>query len=270
MAVPSPTSERWLHGDVHDRWRPMNPIFFGSADRQLFGVYHAPARARGRKGVVLCYPWGQEYLRAHRAFRFLGESLAGAGVHVLRFDYWGTGDSGGDVSEADLPTWASDVELTVHELMDIADLRRVALCGLRMGAHWAARCAVEHPAVDRVVLWDPVVDGVSYVRSLDQTPVSREGLHEVDGFTLTAAVRDGLASASADDFTRLDMPSMVLSTSEHAATDDLVSNMRALDLPVTFRMVPASPAWKEENGDFGTSGMPVSALQEITQWLSET
>jgi hypothetical protein len=63
---------------------------------------------------------------------------------------------------------------------------------------------------------------------------------------------------------------MVLSTSEHAATDDLVSNMRALDLPVTFRMVPASPAWKEENGDFGTSGMPVSALQEITQWLSET
>lgn len=248
----------------------MNPIFFGSADHQLYGVYHAPARARGRKGVVLCYPWGQEYLRAHRAFRFLGESLAGAGVHVLRFDYWGTGDSGGDLSESDPPTWASDVGVAVLELMDIADLRRVSLCGLRMGAHWAARCAADVSAVDRLVLWDPVVDGASYVRRFDRRPVSGDGRHEFDGFTLTPAVREGLASASAEDFTRLAVPSMVLTTSEHAATDHLVSAMRASDLPVTARLVPASPAWKEENGDFGTSGMPVSALQEITQWLSET
>ncbi len=47
------------------------------------------------KSIVLCHPWGQEYLRAHRSMRQLGNLLAAAGHHVFRLDYFGTGDSGG-------------------------------------------------------------------------------------------------------------------------------------------------------------------------------
>jgi uncharacterized protein len=247
----------------------MHPIFFGRSDHQLFGIYHGPARSRGRKGVVLCYPWGQEYMRAHRAFRFLGDSLAKAGIHVIRFDYWGTGDSGGDLCEADPPTWTEDVALAAQELMDTADLSSVSLCGLRMGAHWAARSAVELPEVERVVLWDPVVDGKQYVEELMTTAASIDDRWEVDGFTLTPAVRDSLATASERDFLNLRVPTMVLRTGENAGIDALVPKLRARDDSITSRVSPAPPAWKEERGDFGTSGMPVAAFGEIADWLNE-
>jgi alpha/beta superfamily hydrolase len=82
----------------------MTPLLFGSADAPLYGVHHAPQAAPQRTGIVLCYPFGQEYMRAHRACRQLAMLLAKKGYHVLRFDYSGTGNSSGDVDSASLPT----------------------------------------------------------------------------------------------------------------------------------------------------------------------
>ena len=78
----------------------MNPFFFGSSERPLYGVHHPP-RERGPResGVVLCYPMGQEYMRSHRAFRQLANLLTRKGHHVFRFDYFATGDSSGASGE---------------------------------------------------------------------------------------------------------------------------------------------------------------------------
>ena len=47
------------------------PFFFGPAECALFGVYHPPRVQRNAAvGVVLCPPWGQEAIRAHRGFLF--------------------------------------------------------------------------------------------------------------------------------------------------------------------------------------------------------
>ena len=46
---------------------------------------------------MLCYPWGSEYIYAHRSLRLLAQRRAAAGIHTLRFDYFGTGDSDGDI-----------------------------------------------------------------------------------------------------------------------------------------------------------------------------
>ena len=138
----------------------MNPFFFGSRERALYGVYHPPRVQGGgrgpvgREGVVLCYPFGVEYMRAHRAFRQLTTLLTRQGLHVLRFDYHGTGDSMGEGSEADLVGWTGDVATAIQELRDTAGLARVGLIGLRLGGALAARAAVGRDDVDRLVLWD--------------------------------------------------------------------------------------------------------------------
>jgi uncharacterized protein len=148
----------------------MNPLFFGSSGKALFGVYHPPRSRETRdRGIVLCYPAGQEYMRAHRAFRQLANLLSKAGFPVLRFDYFGTGDSQGSSDEGNLEQWARDVDSAIEELKDNAAVERVSLVGLRLGAALVASVQARRPDVASVVLWDPVIQGSSYFREIVAT-----------------------------------------------------------------------------------------------------
>ncbi|MBK7659827.1 MAG: hypothetical protein IPJ28_12035 [Betaproteobacteria bacterium] len=71
------------------------PLRLGEPPRQLFAMLQPAGGAAPRQhGVLLCNPFGQEAIRAHRLVRVLGDRLAAAGFAVMRFDYYGTGDSG--------------------------------------------------------------------------------------------------------------------------------------------------------------------------------
>jgi len=143
----------------------MIPCQFGSDGQQRLGIYHAPrASVATDAAVVLCPPVGQEYMRTHRALRQLALALADAGLHVLRFDYHGTGDSAGRTGDDSLETWIGDIPLAAAELADISGASRLALVGLRTGALFAAvACTRGVPGADRLVLWDPVVSGRDYL-----------------------------------------------------------------------------------------------------------
>ena len=80
----------------------MNLHFFGDSDAPLFGAHHPARRKSTGKAVVICPPIGHEYGRTHWMLRLLSAQLAREGVHVLRFDYFGTGDSGGFVEDLSL------------------------------------------------------------------------------------------------------------------------------------------------------------------------
>ena len=137
----------------------MNPFFFGDEANVLYGVHHAPRGSTPRSaGIVLCYPFAQEYMRAHRAFRQLALLLSAQGFHVLRFDYTGTGDSGGEPADMSLSRWDDDLRMAIEELMETAAVDDVWVVGLRLGGALAARAA-SHPAVRGIVLWDPIVTG---------------------------------------------------------------------------------------------------------------
>lgn len=77
------------------------PLFFGEGRRRLFGVYD-PAVSRIGAGphrpraIVFCPPWGPDYYVTHGVLRRLATNLSLAGHHVLRFDYFGVGDSAGN------------------------------------------------------------------------------------------------------------------------------------------------------------------------------
>lgn len=147
---------------------------FGPHESQLLGVHHAPAKSPRACGIALCYPIGQEYIRAHRAFRQLATRLSRAGFYTLRFDYFASGDSAGASDEATVDRWLSDVSDAIELLKRRDGVRRVALVGLRLGASLAALAAMERRDTAGVVLWEPVVDGSAYVRELmnDQAALS--------------------------------------------------------------------------------------------------
>jgi pimeloyl-ACP methyl ester carboxylesterase len=154
----------------------MTPLMFGPPARRLFGLYHPAEDGRPDKGAVLiCPPFGQEALRSHRFFKVLADRLARAGFSVLRFDYYGTGDSPGDDVEGEFDGWASDIAAAHEELRRLSsagapgtpDGPGVRWLGVRLGGTLALLAAQQtRPRLERLVLWEPVVDGRRYTQML--------------------------------------------------------------------------------------------------------
>ncbi|MGH6647298.1 serine aminopeptidase domain-containing protein [Aquabacterium sp.] len=149
----------------------MNPFFFGPPARRLYGVYHPPtASQRLSSQVLLCPPFGQEAVRTHRLHRLLADHLSRQGVHVMRFDYFGTGESSGADQDATLTQWRDDILVAHGELKLRTRAQRTAWLGTRLGATLAIlaseRCEDQPP--DRLILWEPILDGPAYLRELGE------------------------------------------------------------------------------------------------------
>ncbi len=223
--------------------------------------------------MVLCHPWGQEYLRAHRAMRHLAVLLARASVHVLHFDYFGTGDSAGDMTEGDLRGWALDVETAIDELRDTTGAARVGLVGLRLGGTLAATVAARRrDDVDSLVLWDPVVRGDEYVAELDALAspgTAGGGAREVLGFVLPETLSRELAAIDLSSAVPELPPRTLLLTTRalpsHGALRQALGRHPAGPLP--FEHLGGEPAWVEEKSS-GVGALPLPVLQRIAAWWS--
>jgi alpha/beta superfamily hydrolase len=142
------------------------PFFFGRAS-SLFGLHYQPTAGRLRDvAVLLCYPLGHEYIVAHRAYRQLSMLLAGAGMHVMRFDYYGCGDSTGECEAGTPRRWMSDVSTAIDELRARADCSEICLVGCRLGATLCTIAAADRADIEHMVLWDPVVNGSDHVNEI--------------------------------------------------------------------------------------------------------
>src|SRR5215467_5624104 len=98
------------------RNQPM-PFYFGGEGRKLYGCFHGPTqKGAPRCAVLICQPLGHEYVNSHRALRQLAVRLADAGIPVLRFDYFGCGDSSGEAEQGSITRWLEDVSTAVAEL----------------------------------------------------------------------------------------------------------------------------------------------------------
>ncbi len=175
------------------------PVWFGDADRPLFGWLHAPERAFG--AAVLCLPVGDEGFPAYRAYRLLAEQLESAGVAVLRFDYTGTGDSAGSLEDVrDVDTWIADTCRAVDFVRE-AGARAVALVGMRIGALLARRASTCRD-VRLLALWDPCESGRGFLREqrllgvTGKTPTAESATGEPAGVEIQGAMLSGPLAAS--------------------------------------------------------------------------
>jgi len=262
-------------------------FFFGSAERQLFGAYHA-ATAKGaqRGAAVLCPPWGPEYIASHRIFRRLAIMLAESGYNVLRFDYFGTGDSSGTREEGDLDTWYEDAALAVDELRDVAGAATITVFGLRLGAYVAWRLAAERDDIDAVVMWDPVVDGKQYLQSLVSAQVeidrwwlsprngkrsidlSKRGTMDLLGFPMTDAMRSTIEKITPADYGRWTR-ARVFAFYSRVDRDEgtLRAAFEAANTPATSQTMVGQTPWRDDEGAIAGK-LPFAMLQRMVEVLA--
>jgi pimeloyl-ACP methyl ester carboxylesterase/acyl carrier protein len=255
------------------------PIYFGTPGEPLYGMYHPPTVDKRDTAVVICPPWGQEFIRAHRACHQLAVRLSNAGFPVLRFDYYGTGDSGGNDGEHSISQSLRDIEAAIGEARSRSGARQVALIGWRLGAALAALSASQRDDLASVVLWDPIVNGSDYLQELgdwhrktllyylsDAQSAPVEGT-EFLGFAMSdrmvAELRqlDLLALNQA-----LSLPVMLIERETQPATDALRARLEQLGASTAYNRVDAPQLWTE-NPDKAL--VPHQTLQAILSWMME-
>jgi uncharacterized protein len=251
----------------------VNPLYLGSSERRIFAVYEAAAVSRRHtRAAVLCCPWGAEYVYAHRSMRQLAVKLSLCGFHTLRFDFYGTGDSDGDMAEADLDGWEADAQRAIEGIRDIVGNTRVTLIGMRLGANIAAAAALRQAETcDALVLWDPILSGEQYLHSLQERPGANipddSGGIEVDGFLLTSRMADGVKKVNLRPTLSAPPCRTLMLVTEPAATQSATQDSAVADPKlVSVEMLQAPLPWVEA---VTTSGaVPVQVMRRITEWLS--
>ena len=248
------------------------PLFFGCHD-ELFGMYY-PAETASRAGVVICQPWGPEFLRMHRACHQLALRLASAGTPVLRFDYYGTGDSAGDDLDMSLPRSLEDIATAIAELQQRSGVAQVTLVGARLGASLAALAGAQ-----RLVLWEPIVNGHAYLDELKRWQrknllsflgkVSAHGSAQIE--ILGFALSDSMVSAlEALDLlaaeTKPAQQALVVERETSEPTRQLCQRLQAQGTAIVYQQIDAPQLWTE---NVDKALVPQQTLEAIVAWIKQ-
>ncbi|MDE2370309.1 MAG: hydrolase 2, exosortase A system-associated [Burkholderiales bacterium] len=198
---------------MSERTSHARPRFLELGGRRLFALDIVPTGTR--RGALLYLPPFTEEMnrcRAHAAKQ--ARALAALGYRCLLLDYHGTGESGGSTLEGDWDLWLDDAKRAARWLADDSALP-LTVWGVRTGALLAARlAAAREVAVERLLFWQPVLDGklflnqhlrlriatqIVHAEARETTESIRERLRggetlEVGGYPLTPALAEGLAA----------------------------------------------------------------------------
>jgi uncharacterized protein len=250
------------------------PLRFGSPQRELFGMLHRPERGAGGTGVLVCNPFGQEAVRSHRLFRVMAERLVRSGLPVLRFDYFGTGDSAGDEDDADLDAWQRDILCAHGELVQRSGCTRVVWLGARLGGTLALRASAHAEAEPAaVVAWDPILDGPAYLGTLARD-------HEAALKVSYSILPPGLPLQPADeamgfllhDRLRTQLAAITPALLQHARARALVCIARGaewpgLSTPEPMRRVSFEHAfeWTSEEAIYTSPLVPADGLKMLVE-----
>ena len=139
--------------------------FIQLGGERLFAALHVPDHPTSR-AVVMCHPLGEEKLWSHRVFVSFARDLASSGYLALRFDFRGEGDSDREFEQSDFESRIADACMALDFIRrSQPSVTEITLMGLRLGASVAAAAAARNQEVQRLLLWDPVVDGEAYMQS---------------------------------------------------------------------------------------------------------
>lgn len=231
------------------------PFWLGPASRRLYAALHSASMASDT-GVLLVPPLLHELPRSRRFVAEVANELALLGLPCLRFDFYGTGDSGGSGEELDFGSMCHDLDLAAAALREHADVRRLVVLAWRGSALAVQDWLRQGATADLVVLWEPVADGAAWLRELvasdaaerTQRPPPRRGVPRLTdpadgqlmGFPVSQRLRSDLARACIASGVRDDAPVWLVVRSEAANLP--IDIARILHLPANAPVFNGSAA----------------------------
>lgn len=167
----------------------MHRYFIEDSTEKIYAVYHEPDLTADRnQAVLLVYPDGQEYMRSHRLYLQIAKELSRAGFHVLRFDFYGTGDSSGNHAKASLARWQDNIGRSAEELIAVSGTRSLSIFATRLGASIASGVGISSAQLQHFIALDPVIKPASHLENKQYQ--HREMLADLNRFQFKRSVSE--------------------------------------------------------------------------------
>lgn len=230
----------------------VEPLYFPSGDRGLFGWIHWPAGGvTSRFGLLICKPFGFEAVCSYLSQRAFAEAVAKLGIPVMRFDYSGTGDSvdlDPDANQIDI--WRRDVVAACEELRRRTGVARLCLLGFRLGAALAAMAAPDCAQGGAIAAIAPVVSGRRYFRELRtfELAAARQDNPAAGGEPAAATQVPGAASMEVSGFP---LAAESIAALRKVELTELAQSPLSEALIIDRSDLPAARTWSERLGSQG-------------------
>ena len=253
----------------------MEAYYYGEGSRKIFCIYHQPDIIVDKKaGVLLCYPFGQEYIRSHRTFLKLAESLCSNGFHVFRFDYYGTGDSCGSNEEVDMDEWVQNTINAIEEFKNGSGISKIIILGFHLGATIALLAAFKIKNLNSVILWNPVHNGKDYLNELKTSfykwlkgSFSNEinySNNESIGFPITQKFSDQLTGFDVKNIkTKLSCSVLLFESTTNQFENEVLETIKSFTNEYKYCHIPDSMFWLKDYYSKDTGIIPVKAMKYL-------
>lgn len=143
----------------------MEELYYIRVNGQYHFIHeHIPKKNKGLPFLFL-NPIFDEKKRSQQFYAETARKLCVNGYPVIRFDYYGTGDSEGQLFELDLKDIHNIVKAIVVKVKEKYSIEKVNLLGLRFGADIALEIAGKNICpINQLLLIEPIVIGRRYMK----------------------------------------------------------------------------------------------------------
>lgn len=257
---------------------PALPFFLNTGRGKRFCLYHKPASGLECRGAILYVPpFGDEMNKARRIVALQARAFSAMGFGVLLMDLYGCGDSEGEFRDASWQIWKEDLAVAKAWLQSNVS-PFVSLWGTRLGALLALDYASTDEDVDALILWQPVLEGKSFLTQfLRLFSAKKMLLNKTKPQAVTTTPREALFAGASLEVGGYEIASALAAAIDelNAATlvtarnriywFEIVSDVAASMPPARLQ---AAKTWKQKGNDLQLHTVrcvPFWATQEVAE-----
>lgn len=239
------------------------PQFFPNREgKRLFGILHEAQGAPRQLALVYCAPLFEEKLWSHRVAVNFARFMADRGVAVLRFDYFGDGESEGLFEQASVRSRIRDIEDATRLCRDQTGARQVLGLGLCYGGTLALCAALSSSLLDGAIGWAPVMDGERYLGDLlrahltAQMVVHRKVIHDREAL---------IAQIQAGRTVNVEGYEIGKALYSQMCELDIAARLLAADKPILVQQISPGEALDSQYAALQESGNPQVQFQKVRE-----
>ena len=232
----------------------LKPQFLGEAGGRHFSLqFKAVGAARGH--IVFLPPFAEEMNRCRALVALQARALCAVGYHCTVLDFYGTGDSEGELANASLSIWHDNIDTALEAIKSASSLP-VSLWGLRTGALIAADYATRSQhTIQNLLLWQPVTSGKRFVVQLLRQRVA-------------ALVNSGLPAETTSQIRQRLSDGESVEVSGYILGGSIIEDIESLQLADTAPRFTGSAFWLE-NVDVDGEPLPTGSQKVVDKLVAK-